>query len=216
MQAEDPEWNCAEEQQQALVELHGKNSSQWHFDIVTMVQAHPSKFEILNAAKTEDTDYLYSFGEFASYFKGKEGSIHNEQLLRLMFDDMEKYDGNHVKLGQIDQWLTNAPEMIDGDTANVDATDGDEYKSRINGLEQENKDLNSKLDAKTKELEKIKSQFEEMQLKYRELLEEFEDEDVGSDESKTDRSRRGRAMRKRLQDEEAGGVCSMFPAFKDY
>jgi len=212
-------WKCSSELQQSLVKLHGKNKDQWRSNIVTMVQAYPAKFEILNVAKTEDTDYLYSFGEFASYFKETEGSIHNEQLLKLMFDDMEKYDAKHVKLEHINQWLSTAP-LISNTPADGNGTEIEAFKSKIETLEQEKADLDSKLTTKTKELEFAVEKYKELESKYNDLLEEVDEQyDDESDQSNSDRKRRNGRIRKRMQDEEAGGVCSLFPTlstFKDY
>merc|ERR1719295_1205993 len=207
-------WKCSSELQHSLVKLHGKNKDQWRSNIVTMVQAYPAKFGILNVAKREDPDCLYSFGEFASYFKETEGSIHNEQLLRLMFDDMEKYDAKHVKLEHINQWLSTAPLI--GAFHTDRNTEIEAYKSRVEILEQEKADLDAKLTTKTKELEFAIETYKELEAKYNELLEEADDEYVDSDKSKGSRKRRGGAWKKRLADEEAGGVCSFFPTFKDY
>lgn len=179
MDAEDHNWNCSDEHQQSLVDLHGKDKEYWHTAVVTTVQAHPSKFDILEVVKTEDNDYLYSFNEFAAHFKDKEGSIKDDQLLRLMFDDMEKYDEKHVKLQSIGQWFSTAHVPVLSES--VDAADSEmttAMRSKIEALEQENADLDSKLNAKTQELEVVKSEkesvqarFEEMESKYKALLE---------------------------------------------
>jgi len=235
LKAEDPDWRVSPELQQALIELYAKNPHQWRVDIVTMVQAHPSRFNILDAAKTEDiaSDYLYPFNEFASHFRNKEGSIHNEELLRLMFDDMQKYDDKHVKLETISQWMNTIPQNDKAKRVNEDAKDGNEdqerdrkmnvLKLRIEVLELEKADLDFKLKEKTKELDNVMestmARYEEMERKYKALLQELDEDDDALNERGNDRARnrrrRGKRMKEQLKDEESG-TCSMWPTFKDY
>jgi len=245
---EDPDWRCSEELQQALVALHANNPHHFRVEVVTMVRSHPSMFDILEAAKIEDIapDYLYPFHEFAAYFTEKEGSIHNEQLLRLMFDDMQKYDDRHVKLETVHQWMSTIPEQkSEDDAVHVDAVqkDNDDAKSgdgdgdggardrkmnvlklKVEVLELEKADLDFKLNEKQQELDKVvesaMARYEEMERKYNALLEKMdEDDDDAPDERGSDRAgdRRRRGRRMKKQlQDEESGTCSMWPTFKDY
>lgn len=226
---EDPEWECSEQLQLALVQLHEKDPKEWHIDIVTMVHAHPSKFEILNVLEMEeDSQKLYTFDEFAEIFKEREGSIHNEQLLRLMFDSMDHSDADHVTSEAIDRFINSRI------TNNVSCmTENVAFKLKIAELEQEKLDLQSKLDTKTTELDVSRSQteyealerkYEELESKYNELeskhnalIEELSDEEEEAGSSvQSDRTERGRAIRKKLDDEDTGGGFCSYWSLKDH
>ena len=101
---QDAHWECSADEQQALVRLHATSKRTWRRDIVEMMRLHPGKFSILNVGTTDDGERLYTFDEFAAHFKGHKGSIGNEELLRLMYDDMDHVNATQIKFTAIHRW----------------------------------------------------------------------------------------------------------------
>jgi len=120
---EDYDWICTDERQQELIALFATSHHKWHNEIASMVQSHPSKFEVLNIGTAHDGGHdpaaiTFTFDEFSSHFKGRPGTIHNDQLLRMIYDDVERRlkaesgsDSVVVKLIDIHLWLNNKRRM---------------------------------------------------------------------------------------------------------
>jgi len=102
---EDSHWECTAAMQRDLIALYTTDKQKWQQSIRAMIHAHPSKFRILNVGANEPSDYLFSFDEFASHFQGHQGSIDNRELLRLIYDDMDSFDGTHIKFLAIHRWM---------------------------------------------------------------------------------------------------------------
>lgn len=102
MAAKSKEWECTAEMQKDLIKLHKQNKKKWHTQIATMIREHPDKFSILTVGVEDDGDNLYSFEEFKDHFKG---AMDNENLLKLIYDDMDHVEDDAIKFIAIHRWM---------------------------------------------------------------------------------------------------------------